>query len=152
MPVEFQKVIDNLLKDFPQADEIIDDILVISKGTKWEHIALVEKFFKKLDVSNAALKLRKFEFAKNECKWLGFRIGKDGITPLVRKTQAKLAEVCSPLRPLLCFKNEFFWMPACDNAFQHLKRLVKKIVKIKHYDIHRGRIVCDASHDAVGPC
>ena len=146
MPAEFQKVIDNLLKDFPQADAFIDDILVVSKGTKLEHIALVEKFLEKLDVSSAALQLRKFEFAKNECKWQGFRIGKDGITPLVRKTQAvedlkppklrkllkslmaflhslrkflsKLAEVCSPLRLLLCFNNEFFWTPACDNAFQ----------------------------------
>ena len=179
MPAEFQKVIDNLLKKFPQAKAFIDDILVVSKKTKMEHIELVEKILKKLDVLNAALKLRKCDYAKNECEWLGFIIGKNGITPLLSKTQAatvlkppksrkqlkslmcpkqslhkflpKLAEVSSPLRPLLSLNSEFNWTPACDNAFQQLKWLVKNIVEIKHYNIHpETRIVCDASHIGLG--
>ena len=157
MPAEFQKVIDNLLKEFPQANAFIDDILISSKGTKIEHIALVEKILKKLDISNVALKLRKCEFAKTECEWLGFRIGESGITPLVRKTQAiedlktpksrkqlkslmgslhslhkflpKLAELSAPLRPLLSQNNDFVWTNVCENAFQHLKSLVKNIVE-----------------------
>ena len=88
MPAEFQKVIDNLIKEFPQANPFIDDILIVSKGTKIEHIALKEKILKKLDVSNVALKLRKSEPAKTECEWLGYRSGENGIAPLVRKTQA----------------------------------------------------------------
>ena len=72
MPAEFQKVIDNLLKKFPQANAFIDDILIASRGTKVEHIALVERILKKLDVSNVSLKLRNCEFAKTECEWLGF--------------------------------------------------------------------------------
>ena len=88
MPAEFQKVISNLFKECPQANAFIDDILIASKGTKIEHIPLVEKVLKKLDVSNALLKLQKCEFAKTECEWLGCRIGKNGISPLVRKTQA----------------------------------------------------------------
>ena len=64
------------------------DILIASKGTRTEHNALVEKISNKLDVSNAALKLRKCELAKTECEWLGFRIGKNGLAPLNRKTQA----------------------------------------------------------------
>ena len=31
MPVEFQKVIDNLLKEFRQANAFIDDILIAQK-------------------------------------------------------------------------------------------------------------------------
>ena len=31
MPAEFQKVIDNLIKEFPQANAFIDDILIASK-------------------------------------------------------------------------------------------------------------------------
>ena len=76
MPAELQKSIDNLLKEFPQANTFIDDILIASKGTKVEHIALMEKILKKLDVSNVSLKLRKCQFAKTEREWLGFRIGK----------------------------------------------------------------------------
>ena len=41
MPAEFQKVFDNSLEEFPQANAFIDDILTASKGTKIEHIALV---------------------------------------------------------------------------------------------------------------
>ena len=88
MPAEFQKVNDNLIKEFPQTNAFIDDILIASKGAKIEHIALVEKISKKLDVSNVALKLRRCKFAKTECKWLRCQIGESGITPLVRKTQA----------------------------------------------------------------
>ena len=81
MPTEFPKFIDNLLKEFPQANAFIDDILIACKETKVEHIALVEKIFKKLDVSNVSLKLRKCEFAKTEWEWLGYRIGESGIAP-----------------------------------------------------------------------
>ena len=176
MPAEFQKVIDNLLKEFPQANAFIDGILIASKGTKIEHIALVEKVLKKLDVSNVALKLRKCEFAKTECEWLGYRIGESA--PPLRKTQAvedlktpksrkqlkslmgsmhslhkflpNLAEVSAPLRPLLSQNNDFVWTPTREDAFQQLKSLVKSIVELRHFDIHREtRIICDASHDGL---
>ena len=55
MPVEFQKVIHKLLKDFPQTNAFIDVLLILSKRTKIKQIALVEKILKKLDVSNAAV-------------------------------------------------------------------------------------------------
>ena len=36
-------------------------------------------------------------------------------------------------------------------AFQQLKSLVKNIVGLRHFDIHREtRIICDASHDGLG--
>ena len=55
MPAEFQKVIHNLLKEFPQANAFINVLLIVSKGIKIKQIALVEKILKKLDVSDAAL-------------------------------------------------------------------------------------------------
>ena len=95
----------------------------------------MEKILKKLDVSNVSLKLRKCEYAKTECEWLGFRTEESGIAPLVRKTQAvedlktpksrkqlkslmgsmqsllkflpKLAEVSAPLGTLLSQNNDF---------------------------------------------
>ena len=132
-----------------------------------------------MDVSNVSLKLRKCEFAKTECEWLGFRIGESGIAPLVRKTQAvedlktpksrkqlkslmgsmhslhkflpKFAEMSAPLRSLLSQNNNFVWTPNCENAFQHLKSLVKNLVELRHLDIHpETRIICDANHDGLG--
>ena len=63
-----QKLIDTKLKDFFQANAIIDVILAVSKGRKTEHTAKVHEVPKKLDVANAALKLRKFEFFRSECE------------------------------------------------------------------------------------
>ena len=86
MPAEFPRVMDSILSEFPCAHAFIDDILVISKGSKIEHIALVEKILKKIYKKNMALKLGKCKFARNEFEWLGHRLKKSGNTPLVRKT------------------------------------------------------------------
>ena len=157
----------------------IDDILVLSKGTKIEHIALVEKISSKLDKEKLALKLEKCQFAKNECEWLGHRITKSGITPMVRKTDPidklaaprklsqlksfmgskhslhkclpSLAETSAPLRPLLSKKNEFVWTNDRQIAFESLKKQVANIVELKHFDVHKDiQSVCDASHNGLG--
>ena len=179
MPAEFQRVMDAILAELPCAHDFIDDILVISKGTKIEHIALVEKILAKLDKENMALKLEKCQFAKNTCEWLGHRITKSRITPMVRKTdpidklaaprtlsQLKsfmgsihslhkflpaLAETSAPLRPLLSKKNEFVWTTDCQTAFESFKKQVANIVELKHFDVHKDiRIVCNASHIGLG--
>ena len=178
-PAEFQRVMDAILSEFPCAHAFTDDILVLSKGTKLQHIALVEKILLKLDTENMALKLEKCQFAKNECEWLGHRITKSEITPMVRKTepidklvaprtlsQLKsfmgsihslhkylpwMAETSAPLRPLLSKKNEFVWTDECQVAFEMLKKQVANIVELKHFDVHKDiRIVCDASHNGLG--
>ena len=57
MPAEFQRVMDAILSEFPQANAFIDDILVVTKGTEIEHISAVEKILRKLDRENLSLKL-----------------------------------------------------------------------------------------------
>ena len=149
MPAEFQRVMDSILNEFPQANAFIDDILVTTKGTEVEHISLVEKILRKLNRENISLKLPKCEFAKRECEWLGHRITGTGVTPLKRKTspidalkapktvtQLKsfmgsihslhkylpaIAEMSAPLWPLLSKRNEYNWTAECENAFQNIK-------------------------------
>ena len=43
MPAEFQRVMEAILSEFPQAHAFIDDILVVTKGTEIKHISAVEK-------------------------------------------------------------------------------------------------------------
>ena len=64
MPAEFQRVMDAILSEFPFAHAFIDDISVLSKGTKIEHIALAEKILWKLDKENMALKLKSLNLRK----------------------------------------------------------------------------------------
>ena len=125
-----------------------------------------------------ALKLIKCQFARKECEWLGHKITRTGITPLVRKTdpieslkapktvsQLKsfmgsihslhkylpaLAESSASLHPLLSRKNDFVWSDECQISFENLKKQVANIVELRHFDIHRDtRIVCDASHNGL---
>ena len=49
MRAEFQRVMDSILSEYPQAHSFIDDILVITKGSEIEHIAIVKKILRKLD-------------------------------------------------------------------------------------------------------
>ena len=173
MPAEFQRVMDSILSEFPQAYAFIDDILITTKGSEIEHISTVEKILKNLGNENIALKLCKCKFAQRECEWLGHRITPTGITPIVRKTAPiealnlprTLSQLKSfmgsihslhkympaPLRPLLSPKNEHVWTPECQASFDNLKNQVAKIVELKHFDVHKDiRIVCDASHNGLG--
>ena len=152
MPAEFQRAMDCILAEYPQAHAFIDNILVVSKGIAIDHIATVEKILKKLEQENMSLKLSKCKFAQRECEWLGHKITSTGITPLVRKTEPiealtpprtltqlksflgsihslhkylpVLAESSAPLRPLLTKSNEYIWTSECQNAIENLEKSV----------------------------
>ena len=64
MPPEFQRVMDAILSEFPQARGFIDDILVVTKGSEIEHISAVEKNLRKIDKENMSLKLTKTKYGK----------------------------------------------------------------------------------------
>ena len=66
MPAEFQRVMDTIFSEFPQAHAFIDDILVVTKGTEIEHISAVEKILRKLDRENMSLKLTKCQFGRKK--------------------------------------------------------------------------------------
>ena len=59
MPAEFQRVMDTIFLELPQAHAFIDDNLVVTKGTEIEHISAVERILRKLDCENMSLKLTK---------------------------------------------------------------------------------------------
>ena len=56
MPIEFQRVVDSLLKDIPFTNCYIDDILIASKGSLNEHKAILTNIFNILDNKNMVVK------------------------------------------------------------------------------------------------
>ena len=74
-------VMDSILSKLLYAHIFVDDILIILNEVKHEQVEMFEKTLKKLD----GWKLSKNEFAKSECNWLGHKITKMGIEPLIRK-------------------------------------------------------------------
>ena len=95
MPTEFQKVMDNLLAKFREVFVFIDDILIVIKGTKQDHIEKVREILKTLDAAKLQLKAGKCNSAKQEIEWLGFKLTSHGILPVNSKVQ----ELTEQLRP-----------------------------------------------------
>ena len=64
MPTEFQKVMDNLLAYFSEVFVFIDNYLIVTKGTKKEHLDKTWEILKPLDAAKLQLKAGKCSFAK----------------------------------------------------------------------------------------
>ena len=85
IPTEFQKVMDMLLARFREVFVFIDDILIVTKGTKSEHLDKVREILKALDDAELQLKAGKCIIAENEIEWLGFKLTNQGISPVNSK-------------------------------------------------------------------
>ena len=94
------KVMDNLLAKFREVFVFIDDILIVTKGTKQDHIENVRETFKTLNAAKLQLKAGKCNFAKQKIEWLGFKLTNHGISPVNSKVQG----ITEKLRPTN-FKN-----------------------------------------------
>ena len=177
LPNEFQRVMDSTLRNFPFTNCYLDDILVASKGSFIDHKKIVYKILSTLDGYNFAVKWSKSNFFQKEIKWLGFKISKSGIAPLIDKTKAikdipvpknlkelrsvfgstnqyiefvpNLASLGSPLRPLLNKKSIFLWNDT--KAFDKIKLEIVNLTENTHFDVKRStRVKTDASHNGLG--
>ena len=111
MPIEFQKVMDNLLAKIREVFVFIDCISIVTKGTKQDHIEKVREILKTLDAAKLQLKAGKCTFAKQEIEWLGFKLTNHGISSVNSKVQG-IAEKLRPtnlkeLRSFLGAVNQF---------------------------------------------
>ena len=135
MPAEFQRVMDTILSEFPQAHASIDDILVVTKVTEIEHISAVERILRKLDRENMSLKLTKCQFARKECEWLGHKTTCTGITPLIRKTEPveslKAPKTVSQLKS---------FMGSIHSLYKHLPALAESSASLRPLLSRKKRI------------
>ena len=179
MPAAFQKVMDYTLVGLQNTYCFLDGIIVVSRGSKEDHLKLVYKCLKKLDEDNLRINLLKCHFAKTEIEWLGHKFSQSGIAPLESKTAAiaslsahknlkqlrsflgfvhylgkfipNLSQLCHPLRPLLKKNTKFIWKTEHDTHFQAIKDKVAKATENTHYNPHlETRIKCDASRAGLG--
>ena len=163
MPAEFQKAIDLTLNNEKDTFAFLDDILIISHGTKEQHIEKLTKVLNKLNTENMAISIDKCKFGCREVEWLGFIINEHGTTPMHKKTDAiinlpypktfkqlksfmgsvhhlnkffpNLAQLCNPLRPLLSTANKFNfnWSEENGKAFKNILNAVKNITENRHF-------------------
>ena len=179
MPAAFQKVMDYTLVGLQNTYFFLDDIIVVSRGSKDDQLKPVYKGLKKLDEDNLRINLPKCHFAKTEIEWLGHKFSQSGIAPLESKTAAiaslpapknlkqlrsflgsvhylgkfipNLSQLCHPLRPLLKKNTKFIWNTEHDTHFQVIKDKVANTTENTHYNPHlETRIKFDASRAGLG--
>ena len=78
---------DILLAKFREVFVFTDDFLIVTKGTKNEHLDRVREILKTLDQAELQLKAGKCNFARNKIEWLGFKLTEQGISPVNTKAQ-----------------------------------------------------------------
>ena len=157
----------------------LDDIIVINRGSKEEHLKLVYKCLKKLDEDNLRINLPNGYFAKTEIEWLGHKFTQSGIAPFESKTAAilslsapknlkqlrsflgsvhylgklipNLSQLCHPLRPLIKKNTKFVWNDEHETHFQSIRKKVANATENTHYNPQfETRIKCDASRVGLG--
>ena len=83
IPTIFQEHIDRVLEHKHPA--WLDDIIIVTKGTREQHKNELEETFTKLETAGYRLSEKKSELFKKEAEWIGHKIDQNGIKPLQDK-------------------------------------------------------------------
>ena len=179
MPTEFQKLMDLTLANINSVFVYIDDILIVTKGTKQEHVNKVKEVMRVLDDANLQLKAGKCIIAQESIEWLGYKLSRTGISPINTKSQGiserlrptnlkqlrsflgavnqfnkfipRLAAITFPFRSISKKDAEWEWNEEHENAFLKVNEEIINVVELTHFNRNKEiRIICDASKQGLG--
>ena len=139
----------------------IDDFLVATAGSFYDHIENLKDVFTVLQEKNFTLKLEKSKFCKKEVKFLGHEFSTTGIRPqpdkleiirdfqrplnrrelqqfigvctYYRQFMARHSNLLDPFRDILKEKNPWTWSEVHDRAFEDMKTAFVNCVQLNHY-------------------
>ena len=100
---------------------LLDDIILVSCGSKEDHLKLVYECLKKLVDDNLRINLPKCHFAKNEIEWLGHKLTQPGIAPR-ETTTAAILNLTAPknLKQLRSFLGSVHYLSKFITNLSHL--------------------------------
>ncbi|XP_037047663.1 uncharacterized protein LOC119082294 [Bradysia coprophila] len=174
----FHSIISKTLQGCKGAINLIDDILVTGRN-KQEHLDNLSEVFKRLKEAGFTLRPNKCEFFKEQVKYLGYIIDKNGLHKDLQKIEAifkaprprditaiksfvglvgfysrffpNMAQVLGPIYNLLKKENKFEWTRECDESFELVKTVIASDKILIHYDPKLPvRLQCDASVYGIG--
>ncbi|UYV74121.1 K02A2.6-like [Cordylochernes scorpioides] len=177
-PNKFQRLMDNIFADIPGVACYIDDILVSGRDAN-EHKAKLELVFKRLEDKGLKLNKNKCRFAVDSVEYLGFRIDKNGLHPLINKIQAvsnapepknigqlrsfigmliyyarfieNISHILTPFYKLLKKNTHWKWTREHRILFNRCKSLLTNESVLAHYDPTKELVLaCDASSYGLG--
>ena len=139
----------------------IDDILIVTKRTKQNHLDKVREILKTLDEAKLQLKAGKCKIAMQKIEWLGFKMTSQGISPVNSKVQGiteklrptklkevrsflgavnqfnkfipDLASMCFPFRSILRRDAVWNWTDEHKKAFKKTNQEVRKVAELTHF-------------------
>ena len=177
LPTNFQENIDKSLKNKHPA--WLDDILIVTKGTKEEHKTELMETLKTLEDEGYKLSEKKTELFKQEIEWIGHLINQEGIRPIQDKLES-IKQLTAPktekelksflgaiqylskyienlsshtdfLRQLLKKNNPWDWTNEHSEAFEQIKEKITKIPCLAHYNTSYPNVLTtDASTKGLG--
>ncbi|UYV65830.1 K02A2.6-like [Cordylochernes scorpioides] len=177
-PNKFQRLMDNVFADIPGVACYIDDILVSGKDAR-DHKSKLELVFKRLEEKGLKLNKAKCKFAVDSVEYLGFRIDKNGLHPMLNKIQAvsnapepknigqlrsfigmlmyyarfikDTSSILSPFYQLLKKNCPWKWTNKHRVLFKKCKSLLTDNSVLAHYDPAKELVLaCDASSYGLG--
>ena len=163
---------------------VADDILVYGVGDNeqqatQDHDEKLRKLMTRCSEQGIRLNNEKTEMRKNEIRFLGHRISKDGLKPDPDKVKAivsmeppsdvaeilrlagmvnylakflrGLSDAMKPIRYLTNKDVEWDWGKEQDDAFKNVKKLVADATVLSYYDQDKSLVIqCDASKTGLG--
>lgn len=179
-PAVFQNMMNDIFSDYLDHFVVIylDDILVYSK-TQEDHDIHVRKVLHRLLDRKLYAKLEKCMFDQTQVEFLGFIVGKDGVSMcpdkcksiekwppptnvvqtqsflgfanFYRRFIANYSKIAKPLTDLTKKNNKFEWTSSVDFAFQTLKAALLSNPVLAHPDVLKPfTLHTDASDSAIG--
>lgn len=179
-PAVFQRTMNKILEPVIGrcAFVYIDDIIIYSKN-RGQHAKDLAQVFDLLDQHRLTLKRVKCVFGQAEVEVLGFNVSKDGISPILSKTQAitaldppasvrevrmfmgmvnyyrrvipRYSEYSHVLTNLTKKNTPFEWTARCDVAFQGLKKALTSAKVMAYPQVNKPfKLFTDACDYAVG--
>ena len=157
----------------------LDDIIVVTKGSKEEHMKKLIDVLTKLKNAGYRLRETKSKIFKTEIEWIGYRIDQAGIRPLQDKLLAikelkqpnnekelksllgaiqylskhidNLTALTDSLRQLLKKNNKWIWTEKYTLAFEKLKSKITEIPCLAYYNSDYPNVITtDASTKGLG--
>ena len=177
IPTIFQEKIDRTLGH--QTPVWLDDIIIVTRGTKEEHTRKLYSVLTKLENEGYKASKKKSKFYQKETIWLGHTISRDGIRPNKEKTDAinklepptnskalksflgaiqyfanfmsNLSEKTDNMRQLLKKRTKWEWTTDRNSDFNKIKQELTSLPCLAHYNGNKENIVTtDACKTGLG--
>jgi len=156
----------------------LDDLCVVTSDFD-SHLMILMQLAERFRKANLTLNLNKSQFCVSEVKYLGYVIGRGGISTDPRKIEsilnwpvpkslkqtrgflglagwyrrfiANFSEITTPITDLLSSKSKFVWTDSAQEAFQQLKALLTTAPVLQNPDFNKKFFLhCDASDYGIG--